>query len=245
MATAIARETEVSQDQQWRKIGVLGTALNGVLMLAFMLLIGEFIIVFPIFAAIFFAFAALTHFTGQTRRWPWAVLGILTAVYILANIPFLVHDLAHPEEAFVFVPTMISLVLAIVVIVASVMVFFRRSVVPRPLLMGATAIVVVAALLSVVSMTTLDGHAQQPGDLVVTEEFPDRLDLPAGTHWIYLQNGDRVRHTFVVDDLDIHLEMPSAVGRRAEVTLPAGEYHYYCDVPGHESMKGTLVVGTP
>jgi plastocyanin len=242
VTVATEQLTRSSSDEQWRRAGVWGTALNGVAVLAFMLAIGEFIVIFPMFAALFFGFAALAKWAGSTRRWPWAVVGIATLLFILSNIPYLVHDLSHPEEAFVFIPTVISLGLAIIVIVACAVIVFRRSLQPKPLLAVVGAIALVAIVASAGAALNLDSDAQQPGDLLVTEDFDITLELPAGTHSLYLENNDRYRHTFVVDELDIHLDMPGSTGRRYEVTLMPGEYRYYCDVPGHDSMEGVLRV---
>ena len=66
-----------------------------------------------------------------------------------------------------------------------------------------------------------------------------------------MDNDDLIIHTFTVQTLDIEitkLDIDITVGPKSEtlVELPPlepGDYPYTCEVPGHEEMKGTLVVG--
>jgi len=57
-----------------------------------------------------------------------------------------------------------------------------------------------------------------------------------------VSNGDFVRHTFVVDDLDVSLSIPAGKARRTTVSATPGRYRFHCDIKGHENMEGTLVV---
>jgi hypothetical protein len=64
----------------------------------------------------------------------------------------------------------------------------------------------------------------------LTDEAPFRRDMG-------------LRDTFVIKGQDIKQEMRGSTSRRFEVTLPAGTYEFYCDVPGHSGvMKGVLTV---
>jgi len=74
----------------------------------------------------------------------------------------------------------------------------------------------------------------------------ERITAPAGELEVTLvEEGNQV-HTFVVDRVDdFKLEVSGGSGDdRGTVELEAGEYEYYCDVPGHrgQGMTGTLVV---
>jgi hypothetical protein len=59
---------------------------------------------------------------------------------------------------------------------------------------------------------------------------------------LFIENRDRIRHTFVIEAQDVKQELPAARDRRLHLDLAAGEYTFICDVPGHERMEGTLVV---
>lgn len=75
---------------------------------------------------------------------------------------------------------------------------------------------------------------------------PKEIANPADTDvTIELPNNGASAHNFVIDELGID-SGDVAPGTTAEVVInaPAGEYEYYCDIPGHAAagMVGTLVV---
>ncbi|CAA9564331.1 MAG: hypothetical protein AVDCRST_MAG19-2099 [uncultured Thermomicrobiales bacterium] len=62
---------------------------------------------------------------------------------------------------------------------------------------------------------------------------------------ISLPNVGASLHNFAVDDLGVSVDMP--VGQTVEATIPAdapaGQYEFYCNVPGHKAlMNGILVI---
>lgn len=67
---------------------------------------------------------------------------------------------------------------------------------------------------------------------------------------ITMTNTGFLEHDFTVDELGIHEVTPSN-GDTVTITIPedaaAGEYEYYCSVPGHreQGMVGTLIVEAP
>jgi plastocyanin len=86
-----------------------------------------------------------------------------------------------------------------------------------------------------------------PHDLVVATEgdsfSPARLAAPAGEVSVFVDNGDAARHTFTMDALGVDLEVPAGHNARVTFSAPPGAYEYFCSVPGHEDMRGTLVAG--
>ena len=80
--------------------------------------------------------------------------------------------------------------------------------------------------------------------LVVAENgaFPEHLEAEAGRVAFFVENRDRIRHTFVIVERGVKQEMPAGRNRRVVTPLEEGEYRFICDVPGHERMEGTLVV---
>jgi nitrite reductase (NO-forming) len=74
----------------------------------------------------------------------------------------------------------------------------------------------------------------------------EEITIPANTDvTITLTNEGMLEHDLVVDELDF-IVGPLAGGESASETLnaPAGEYEYYCSIPGHKEagMVGTLIV---
>jgi nitrite reductase (NO-forming) len=93
--------------------------------------------------------------------------------------------------------------------------------------------------------TTADGGAIT---LTVTAtEFsfdPEILEVPAGTPvTITLINNGVVEHDITIDELDFHLLANPGETVSATITVPAGVYHVYCDIPGHHEagMMATLI----
>lgn len=72
------------------------------------------------------------------------------------------------------------------------------------------------------------------------------LEIPADTEvTIKVTNEGMLQHDFVIEDTDFGTDLLDS-GDEAElkVKLSAGEYTYYCSVPGHREagMEGTLTV---
>lgn len=92
--------------------------------------------------------------------------------------------------------------------------------------------------------TTLENPADASGALKFQK---DSLTAPAGEITLVMENPSSVEHNIAVKDGDTD-EKGEIVGQgeTSEVTvnLEAGEYTFYCSVPGHEAagMEGTLTV---
>jgi uncharacterized cupredoxin-like copper-binding protein/mono/diheme cytochrome c family protein len=97
--------------------------------------------------------------------------------------------------------------------------------------------------------------ADNAGDSATADQFtivshdiffdPKEIEIPADQDVkILLPNEGVSAHDFSIDALGINVAL--APGETGEVTInaPAGEYEYYCSVPGHKEagMVGTLVV---
>lgn len=72
------------------------------------------------------------------------------------------------------------------------------------------------------------------------------MRFPADTDvTVILENHGVLEHNWVVDELDAETEtIPGGETTSIVVNAPAGEYEYYCSVPGHKEagMVGTLIV---
>jgi uncharacterized cupredoxin-like copper-binding protein len=69
---------------------------------------------------------------------------------------------------------------------------------------------------------------------------PDHLTATAGVIRIVQDNTGSTTHTFVIDGQDFKLTDDDS----GDIDLAAGDYVFYCDVPGHRAagMEGTLTV---
>jgi len=75
---------------------------------------------------------------------------------------------------------------------------------------------------------------------------PKELSIPADTDVeITVTNAGVLQHDFIIEDTDFGTELLDG-GSEATITvnLAAGEYTYFCSVPGHREagMEGTLTV---
>ena len=75
---------------------------------------------------------------------------------------------------------------------------------------------------------------------------PDALSIPADTDvTVRLPNEGVTPHNFSIDELGIDVDIAPGATEETIINAPAGEYEYYCNVPGHKQagMVGTLTVG--
>jgi plastocyanin len=176
------------------------------------------------------------------------MIGILSALFVLTNVPFVLADLQHPESFFGFFPAAVGVTAGVLGVVAAIG-FLRRW---SPGTAGRTSavfggLVLVALGVSLAATLTLDDDARQDGDVVVTAENaewdPESSTADPGDVAVFVHNADPYRHTFTVEDLDVDVEIPASTDRRVTFTAEPGEYQLTCEVPGHEDMEGTLTVG--
>ena len=73
---------------------------------------------------------------------------------------------------------------------------------------------------------------------------PDALEAPAGDVTFRLVNDGSLPHSFVIEDRESDLKLSVGSSDEGSISLEAGEYTFYCDVPGHRGggMEGTLTV---
>lgn len=85
-------------------------------------------------------------------------------------------------------------------------------------------------------------------DLIAQDIAFDKtaLDAVAGKVEFDLRNGGQIPHTLVIEDVEgFKLDVATAGATDSgSVTVEAGSYTFYCDVPGHREagMQGTLTV---
>ena len=90
------------------------------------------------------------------------------------------------------------------------------------------------------------GGGTEPLWIAVDIEYQQAPEaLPPGDVTVTLENEGTIEHNVVFEELGDQLvvEAPGGESATGNVTLEAGEYTYYCSVPGHRAtMEGTLVV---
>lgn len=94
-----------------------------------------------------------------------------------------------------------------------------------------------------------DGAATGDNEVAITGQDnltwdTETLSASAGTITVTLTCEGAVNHDFVIEDTDDNVvECAPGETETGTVDLDAGEYTYYCAVPGHEAtMRGTLTV---
>ncbi|MGH2618591.1 MAG: cupredoxin domain-containing protein [Thermomicrobiales bacterium] len=74
---------------------------------------------------------------------------------------------------------------------------------------------------------------------------PTEITIPANSDVTFtLPNEGVTVHNFSIDALDVDVDLPPGATENIVINAPAGEYEFYCNVPGHKAagMVGTLIV---
>jgi uncharacterized cupredoxin-like copper-binding protein len=84
-------------------------------------------------------------------------------------------------------------------------------------------------------------------DVVSNDIFfePSEVTIPANTDvTVNLPNEGVTPHNFSIDELGIDVDIAPGATEQVVINAPAGEYEYYCNVPGHKQagMVGTLII---
>lgn len=185
------------------------------------------------------------------RRKPTAgllVVGVSTLLVFAVNLAPMVDNLRRPADPTDFTLAVLGWAAALCTAVGIVPAVRRAggSAISRGLSVAAVAAVALALVgSSLVRLTTIDSVAAQPGDtgvVIAQTAFPENVLVSAGDVALFVDNSDPYSHTFTIDELGV--DQTLVAGQSARVTFPAdpGEYTFYCAIPGHEFMKGLLVV---
>ena len=227
----------------WRQASSAGSGMMAFGFVLITTLAGEVIPPVVVMAVLFAALAVLLRKVST----PWPVYaGIaLPVLAMVGNAPFVVADIGHPESAAGFVPMALVLFAALFTSVSSAIARFGPSIAVRPVATATVGLGVLAVAGSVAMTASLDDDERRDGDVGVLAsnvEYPAELRVPEGEVGFYIENDDVLRHTFLIEGTSVEQEVPGSTARRVSADLEPGAYRYYCDVPGHEDMEGTLVV---
>jgi plastocyanin len=197
-------------------------------------------------------------------RWRWAPhLAILWCVAsVIPGLAPYAYNLTHPAETGTFIATLLGLALLLITVVAGVAatVAGERQVAAgraprwlRGFLIGTATFVLGASLVAAIPPSdasagvSAEALAQLPALVSAHDKF-DQAELRARvgeTVALRLDNRDAERHYFDIDELNVHVAMPSGTPALALFrSSTPGTYTFYCRVPGHREagMVGTLIV---
>ena len=192
--------------------------------------------------------------------WALTLAAIWALLIFLPGLLFEGPRLYQINSFWDFAPAVATTVPRFAASVGGVVSLFQRrrgtvrqtaTIAERRSLVGATAIVVVLVLLSgvlhVTSIETVSVDAKA-GAIAVgmkdTQFVPTQLTVQAGQPvTLVVKNDDLGVHTFTVRELGINeVVIGGSEKLIAIATSDPGNYEFVCEIPGHEAMKGTLVV---
>lgn len=250
MSTAVDRPTAPAEQRDpavpvgWSRLVANATFLLAGLLAAVQVLAVEFIPALTVFAAIYVAIGMAVRQVAS--RWPVVVALVFGTLHLVISYEFFAVNLSHPESPASFLTDAFVLLTGLALIVAAVL-GLRRSDTRsrRPILLGMGVLALAAVVGSLLAAAQVESDPRQPDDVVITAaraQFPAEVDVPAGDAALWVENQDAFHHTLLIDGTDVRAMLPGNTTARVEVTLAAGTYSYWCDVPGHDEMEGVLVV---
>jgi plastocyanin len=257
---AAARTQERRRLSPLRMVTIAGLVGNVVVNIVLqVLVVRELIVPLSIILALTLVIAGIV-----ASRWRWApLLAVLWCIVsVIPGLEPYTYNLMHPSETGKFIATLLGLSLLFVAVVAGVAatVAGERQVaagyVPRWLrgfLIGLAAFVLGASLVATIPPSdatagvSAEALAQLPA-LGASHDLFDHKELRAKAGEVIalrLENSDAIGHFFDIDELNVHVAMPSGKPSIALFTpTTPGTYTFYCHVPGHREagMVGTLIV---
>lgn len=202
--------------------------------------------VFPDAAAISLVLAGLAVWASRSTSHGirWAIACLLT-IFVAINLAYAIGDLSHPESPAPFISTAVVIGCGVVTIVLAVLAARGRPARGRRVWVVVGLALLAVAGASLLAAASVEEDERRPGDVEVVAEdiaFPAEVTVGTDTDAIFVRNLDRVRHTLVVDGEAGPVELPANRDVRIELDLEPGTYRFFCDIPGHEAMTGTLIV---
>lgn len=231
---------------RWRPVLVAAALAQILFEVLFMVVNGE--VVRP--AIVWSALLAIGLFVfGKRRRAGAALLGFVSLVHFATSAAFLAEGLVHPESFWDFWLGWSIVLTAGLGVLAAAAVWRREddgSKGARAVSLGIMALIVALGIVGGAATTAYDSDSAREGDIALSArnvEFEAaNLIADSGEIAVFVENNDSFRHTFSIDALDVDLEVPGGKATRVEFIAEPGTYEFYCAVPGHQDMKGVLVV---
>jgi plastocyanin len=246
MATEPRTEVHVRPSPEregiWLRLLVACVAVVAAYDLVFLALIGE--VIPPLLAGAVLTLIGV-GLLPRFRRGAVVVLGLTSALLLVAMLPFAAAHLPHPSSPIDFTHAAIALLGRTAAVVAAIGAWREASpALGRRIATLVVALLAVCLVMSGVAVSTTVSDREAAGDVVAEladAAFPPRLTVSAGGV-IHLDNRDRFRHTYTVPNTSLDVELPAMTAVRFAVDLSPGTYDVICDIPGHEFMAASLVV---
>jgi hypothetical protein len=226
--------------------------------------VGPFVPLFGGFLVLFMIGAAIVTFwpSGPQHGWVWLALLIPPALILLLNAPSMPYSLTHPAD--VGFAAVVPLVVGMIVLFwAGVMAFRETRSVSSP---GATGTrprvilsIIAGATIGAVATGFLAAGAGGGSASIAAAPTTTTMLVAEGTKYLptsysmgssdtlglFVENRDAFTHSFDVDALNIHVQVPanSTVALSIKPT-GTGPLPFYCAIPGHREagMAGKIEV---
>lgn len=239
-----AHEPTVRSSSGWVRMSRYAALTIFVWSIVLQTLAGE---VIPPVAGIGLVFVAFVPFLTGERRKLAAVVGGLSLIALLGNLPGTIDELTHPDSAPAFILTLLVSLAAVTAIVSGVAAL-RRSTgdAIRATTITVTGLFLAGVVVALVAAAGVDTASAADGDVRVVAsgvEFDQtELVVSSGSTGFWVDNQDGIRHTFTIEGTGHEIAVPSLSAQRADFDLEPGSYTVICSVPGHENMKIDLTV---
>ena len=203
---------------------------------------------------------AIATLVWKYGSWLLIVAAVAGVLGLVNAVPFLDYGIANPHSFFDFIPNVLNIVGALIALGAGVTAYIRdrrgdsravatgtEMVVTLGIAVALVVLVVFSIIATASQRATVSAQDKQQAIAIDMEDFEFKsgnITLPAGTAFhAVIRNRDILLHTFTINDLDIDYQ----VGPDSEILVSLrppepGIYEFTCEIPGHEDMKGTLVV---
>jgi uncharacterized cupredoxin-like copper-binding protein len=186
---------------------------------------------------------------GNRHRAGAAILGVISLLHLATSALFLAEGLVHPESFWDFWLGWSIVLAALLGVIAAIPVWRQKddgSGRARAVSLTVGGLIVALGIVGGAVTAAYESDSSLEGDVTLAArnvEFePAKLSTDGGEVAVFVKNDDSLRHTFSIDALDVNLELPGGKAGRVKFTAEPGTYEFYCAVPGHEDMKGELVV---
>lgn len=220
-----------------------------------LLIVGTYLPIPTILIAITLTIAGLA-----AMGWRWTLLlGTIWLILVIATSASVIgYHLARPENTRDFAFYVVVLGIFVVGVVSGIGAFMRTpdgsaAVAPGwlPMFLVAVAMICVGAIAVVLvprpATTSISTAVLADLPVLTTTNFAfDQTEIRAKvgeTVALRLENTDVATHAFAIPDLGVDVTMRSGEASLAlfRPTQP-GTYTFFCSVPHHETMRGTLIV---